>query len=121
MKTLPPPDAPVYPEEPVVSRTSPVPEKVSMPLFWNVLAAMDVAEGIPMFSEKTVTGEEAEAIVTETLTELVPAEFVAKIVTVDVPAVDGVPEINPFEVLTVIPVGNPVALKEVGLLFAAIW
>ena len=51
----------------------------------------------------------------------VPAEFVSKIVTVDVPAVEGVPEINPVEVLTVRPAGNPVALNEVGLLLAAIW
>jgi hypothetical protein len=51
----------------------------------------------------------------------VPAEFVAEIATVDVPADDGVPEINPVDVLTVRPAGNPVALKEVGLLFAAIW
>jgi hypothetical protein len=74
-----------------------------------------------MFSERTVTIEEEPEIVIESVAGLVPAEFVAKIVIVDVPAVDGVPEINPFEVLTVIPVGNPVALKEVGLLFAAIW
>jgi hypothetical protein len=51
----------------------------------------------------------------------VPAELVAEIVTVDVPADEGVPEINPVEVLTVNPAGNPVAPKEVGLLFAVIW
>ena len=77
--------------------------------------------GLPMFSEKTVTGKEAEAIVREMSTVLVPAEFVAEIVTVDVAATFGVPEINPVDVLTVSPSGNPAALKEVGLLFAAIW
>jgi hypothetical protein len=51
----------------------------------------------------------------------VPAELVAEIVTVEEPADDGVPEINPVEVLAVRPVGKPVAPKDVGLLFAVIW
>ena len=51
----------------------------------------------------------------------VPAPFDAERLTVDVPAVEGVPEINPVEVLTVRPAGNPVALNKVGLLLAAIW
>jgi hypothetical protein len=59
--------------------------------------------------------------VTVTVPVPVPAELVAEIVTVDVPADDGVPDINPVDVLTVRPAGNPVAPKEVGLLFAAIW
>jgi len=59
--------------------------------------------------------------VTVTVPVPVPAELMAEIVTVDVPAAEGVPEINPVEVLTVSPAGNPVALNEVGLLLAAIW
>ena len=86
------------------------------------MEAIDVvAAGLPMFSEKTVTVEESAEIVIESVAELVPAEFVAKIVTVDVAATFGVPEINPVDVLTVSPSDNPAALKEVGLLFAAIW
>ena len=40
----------------------------------------------------------------------VPPELVALMVTVYVPAVVGVPEINPVLVFTVRPAGNPVAL-----------
>ena len=40
----------------------------------------------------------------------VPPELVALIVTLYVPAVVGVPEINPVLVFTVKPAGNPVAL-----------
>ena len=50
----------------------------------------------------------------------VPPELVALIVTVYVPAVVAVPEINPVLVLTVNPAGSPVALKLVGLLVAVI-
>ena len=39
----------------------------------------------------------------------VPPELVALMVTLYVPAVVGVPEINPVEVLTDSPGGNPVA------------
>ena len=39
----------------------------------------------------------------------VPPAFVALSVTVDVPAVVGVPEINPLVLLTDSPAGNPVA------------
>jgi hypothetical protein len=51
----------------------------------------------------------------------VPPELVALIVTVYVPTVVGVPEINPVLVSTVKPAGSPVALKLVGLLVAVIW
>jgi hypothetical protein len=51
----------------------------------------------------------------------VPPALVALIVTVYVPAVVGVPEINPVLVSTVKPAGSPVALKLVGLLVAVIW
>ena len=50
----------------------------------------------------------------------VPPELVALIVTVYVPAVVGVPEINPVLVSTVKPAGSPVALKLVGLFVAVI-
>jgi len=50
----------------------------------------------------------------------VPPALVALIVTVYVPAVVGVPEINPVLVFTVKPAGSPVALKLVGLLVAVI-
>jgi len=50
----------------------------------------------------------------------VPPELVALMVTLYVPAVVGVPEINPVLVFTVKPAGSPVALKLVGLLVAVI-
>jgi len=50
----------------------------------------------------------------------VPPALVALRVTVYVPAVVGVPEINPVLVFTVSPPGSPVALKLVGLLIAII-
>jgi hypothetical protein len=49
----------------------------------------------------------------------VPPALDALIVTLYVPAVVGVPEINPVLVFTDKPAGNPVALKLVGL-FAAV-
>ena len=51
----------------------------------------------------------------------VPPALVALIVTVYVPAVVGVPEIDPVLVSTVKPAGSPVALKLFGLLVAVIW
>jgi len=50
----------------------------------------------------------------------VPPALVALMVTLYVPAVVGVPEINPVLVFTVNPAGSPVALKLVGLLVAVI-
>ena len=50
----------------------------------------------------------------------VPPALVALMVTLYVPAVVGVPEINPVLVFTLKPAGNPVALKLVGLLAAVI-
>lgn len=50
----------------------------------------------------------------------VPPELVALIVTLDVPAVVGVPEIKPVLVFTDRPPGSPVALKLVGLFVAVI-
>jgi len=51
----------------------------------------------------------------------VPPALVALMETQYVPAVVGVPEINPVLVFTVSPAGSPVALKLVGLLVAVIW
>ncbi|GAC1446430.1 MAG: hypothetical protein NVSMB56_05030 [Pyrinomonadaceae bacterium] len=54
-KTFPPPEAPVYPEDGDVFRTSALPEYINVPLFWNVFAAIVVvAAGVPIFSEKIV-------------------------------------------------------------------
>ena len=50
----------------------------------------------------------------------VPEPFVAEIETLEVPAVVGVPVIAPVVVLTLSPVGSPVAPKDVGLLEAVI-
>ena len=50
----------------------------------------------------------------------VPPALVALMVTVYVPAVVGVPEINPVLVFALRPAGNPVALKLVGLFVAVI-
>jgi len=50
----------------------------------------------------------------------VPPALVALIVTVYVPAVVGMPEINPVLVLILKPAGSPVALKLVGLFVAVI-
>ena len=53
--------------------------------------------------------------------EPVPAALEAEIAMLKVPAAVGVPAISPVEVLTESPSGKPAALKEVGLLLAAIW
>ena len=49
-----------------------------------------------------------------------PPELEAVRVMVEVPAVEGVPEINPLLVLTERPEGNPVAPKLVGEFVAVI-
>jgi hypothetical protein len=68
-----------------------------------------------------MTGAEAEGLTVITnVAEPVPALFVADTVTLDVPATVGVPVINPVDVLTLSPLGNPTALKEVGVPEAAI-
>jgi len=51
----------------------------------------------------------------------VPSELVAEMETLNVPATVGVPEINPVMVLTVNPVGKPVAANEMGVWVATIW
>jgi hypothetical protein len=50
----------------------------------------------------------------------VPPALVALIVTLEVPAAVGVPEINPLDVFTDSPAGSPLALKLVGVLLAVI-
>jgi hypothetical protein len=50
--------------------------------------------------------------------ESAPAILLAVIVTVNIPAVVGVPEIAPLAVSTDSPPGSPVALKLVGLFSA---
>lgn len=59
-------------------------------------------------------------IVTVKVANPVPPALVALIVTLYVPVVVGVPEINPVVGSTVRPGGKPVALKLVGLLVAVI-
>ena len=54
------------------------------------------------------------------VSEPVPPALVALIVTLNDPVTVGVPEINPVVALMLSPVGNPVALKLVGELDAAI-
>lgn len=51
----------------------------------------------------------------------VPPLLVALKVTVEFPAVVGVPEMRPVVVLTVRPAGRPDAAKLVGVLLAVIW
>ncbi|HTX39902.1 MAG TPA: hypothetical protein VME43_33015 [Bryobacteraceae bacterium] len=58
---------------------------------------------------------------TVSVADPVPLLFVAPIVTGVVPAVLGVPEMTPVEVLTDSPPGSPVAPKLVGELLAVIW
>jgi hypothetical protein len=69
--------------------------------------------------ELVITGF-AGLIVMTSVALPVPPALVALMVTLYVPAVVGVPEINPVLVFTVKPAGSPVALKLVGLLVAVI-
>lgn len=62
----------------------------------------------------------AELIVTVRMAVLVPAAFVALIVTAVVAAAVGVPEIAPVPLLIANPAGKPVAPKLVGEFVAVI-
>ena len=62
----------------------------------------------------------AELMVTVRVAVLVPAAFVALIVTAVVAAAVAVPEIKPLAVLIESPAGKPVAPKLVGELVAVI-
>ena len=62
----------------------------------------------------------ASAMVIFRVADPVPVTLDADIVTLDVPAVVGVPEITPVVLFTLRPAGKPVALYEVGEFEAAI-
>src|SRR2546422_1252056 len=62
----------------------------------------------------------AGVIVTASVWVPVPPALVALRVTVEAPAVVGVPEMRPVVALSARPAGNPVAPKLVGLLVAVI-
>ncbi len=66
-----------------------------------------------------ITGVAGLAVKVNVLVPVPPA-LVALSVTLEVPAVVGVPEMSPVAVLIDRPAGNPVALKLVGLLEAVI-
>ena len=51
----------------------------------------------------------------------VPPALVALRVTLETPALVGVPEMSPLVVLSVRPAGSPMAPKLVGLFVAVIW
>ena len=110
----------------MLARTSPVPEKVKVPLFWNVLAAMDVVpDGVPIFSEKIVLvvpppPPEGKMVMVR-LVLPTPTEFEAETVTTFVPATGVAPEITPLVVLMVAHPGKLTAPNEVGELEAVIW
>ncbi len=56
-----------------------------------------------------ITGGAGGLMVMVSVAVPVPPAFVALIVTVNVPAAVGVPEITPVEVFTANPAGNPLA------------
>jgi hypothetical protein len=74
----------------------------------SVVTYVAVAVGVP------------ELTVNVSVAEPVPPAFVALIVTLEVPATVGVPEIKPVDALTDNPAGNPRALKLVGEFVAVI-
>src|SRR3989454_12671399 len=63
----------------------------------------------------------AGVIVTASVWVPVPPALVALRVTVEAPAVVGVPERSPVVALSARPAGNPVAPKLVGLFVAGLW
>ena len=63
----------------------------------------------------------AFVMVRTSVADPVPPEFVALIAIFEVPAVVGLPEINPVAVFIERPAGRPVALKLAGLFSAVIW
>ena len=69
-----------------------------------------------------ITGEKEVAVTVNMSTALpVPPLFAALIVTLELAAPVGVPEIKPVVVFTASPAGNPEAPKLVGELVAVIW
>ena len=65
--------------------------------------------------ELLITGKGGLLTVITSVADPVPALFVADMVTLDVPAVVGVPVIAPVDVLMPSPPGNPGAPYKVGL------
>jgi hypothetical protein len=72
--------------------------------------------GVEVLEVRAIVGDVIALIVNTSVADPVPAELLALIVTFDVPAAVGVPEITPLVVLIDNPAGKPVALKLVGLL-----
>ena len=81
---------------------------------------MNALPTVPVAVVALVITGAAALIVKTSVAEPVPLAFVALIVTLDVPAVVGVPEMIPVAVLTLRPAGNPLALKLAGLFVAVI-
>jgi hypothetical protein len=83
-----------------------------------------VPEGVivpPDPAEAVIENVATELIVRLSVADPVPPALFALIVTLEVPAALGVPEINPLDVFTDSPAGSPLALKLVGVLLAVIW
>src|SRR5207302_9675378 len=80
-----------------------------------VAAPMSLVDGAAI-----VTVAVAGVIVTASVWVPVPPALVALRVTVEAPAVVGVPEMSPVVALSAKPAGNPVAPKLVGLFVAVI-
>lgn len=105
----------VKPEEVLTVRLvgSPVAPKL-VGLFVAVIRYLKDVPTLPVAVEALAITGAAELMVSVRLPVPVPLPFVALSVTVKVPAVLGVPEIKPEDVLTERPAGKPVALKLVG-------
>ena len=103
-------------EDTVGKLVLPVQEVLESPVF--VLLPLVIEENSSRKS--SLPPAPPEETVIASILESVPAEFVAEIVTIEVPDVLGVPEMSPVELFTLRPDGKPVAPKEVGVLFALI-
>jgi len=95
-------------------KVTPVPKLVGL-----FVAVMMYVKGIPTVplavKGLVTTGTPGKTDKTSVDGALVPLPLVAANVTLNVPAEVGVPEIMPVSVSTDNPVGNPIALKLVGL------
>jgi hypothetical protein len=76
--------------------------------------------GVEVLDVNVMVGELTALTVNTRVADPVPAELLALIVTLVVPAAVGVPEMTPLVVLIDNPAGKPVAVKLVGLLLAVI-
>jgi hypothetical protein len=97
-----------------------VPAVVGVPEISPVVVFTANPAGSPVAVRELVMTGVAGLIVKVNVALPVPPALVALMVTLDVPAVVGVPEIRPVVVFTANPAGSPVALKLVGLLVAVI-